>query len=88
MVRVQVVVSGRVQGVWYRRSCEERATAAGVAGWVRNRDDGSVEAVLEGDRTAVDAVLEWMAEGPPGASVSRLDVRDDTPTGEVGFSVR
>lgn len=88
MVRVHVVVSGRVQGVWYRQSCQERALAAGVAGWARNLDDGTVEATLEGERAAVDAVLAWMAEGPPLAVVTGLRVTDQAPSGAVGFRVR
>lgn len=88
VVRVHVVVSGLVQGVWYRQSCQERASARGVAGWVRNLDDGTVEAVLEGEQPAVETVLAWMADGPPGAMVSGLRVADEAPTGETGFSVR
>jgi acylphosphatase len=88
VVRVHVVVSGRVQGVWYRQSCRDRAAAAGLAGWVRNRGDGSVEAVLEGDRRAVDDLVAWMADGPPHAVVTGLRVSDETPTGETGFRVR
>jgi acylphosphatase len=88
MVRVHVVVSGRVQGVWYRRSCQERAVAAGLAGWVRNRREGTVEAVLEGGRDDVDAVLAWMAEGPPGAVVTNVQLEDEAPVGESGFHVR
>ena len=88
MVRVHVVVSGRVQGVWYRQSCQEQALAAGVAGWVRNLADGTVEAALEGERSAVDAVLTWMAEGPPLADVTGVAVIDLEPTGEKGFAVR
>jgi acylphosphatase len=88
MVRVHVVVSGRVQGVWYRQSCQERARAAGVSGWVRNLADGTVEAVVEGERSAVDTVLAWMAEGPPLAEVSGLTVADREPTGATGFEVR
>ena len=88
MVCVRVVVSGAVQGVWYRKFTQERARAAGAAGWVLNRRDGTVEAVLEGEKAAVDAVLAAMAEGPRGASVSHLDVRDEAATGRTGFSVR
>lgn len=88
MVRVHVVVSGRVQGVWYRQSCRERAAGVGLAGWVRNLDDGTVEAVLEGQRPAVEAVLAWMTDGPPGAAVTGLRVSDEAPTGDTGFSVR
>jgi len=88
MVRVRAVVSGRVQGVWFRQSCREQAVAAGVAGWVRNRPDGRVEAELEGEQAAVDVVLAWMEEGPALAVVTRVEVTDETPTGETGFEVR
>lgn len=88
MVRVHVVVSGRVQGVWYRQSCRERAEAADLAGWVRNLPDGTVEAVLEGERSAVEAVLAWMSTGPPGATVTDLRVENEAPTADTGFSVR
>ena len=87
-VGVHVVVSGRVQGVWYRQSCQERARASGVAGWVRNRPDGTVEAVLEGERPAVDALLAWMADGPPSAVVDGLEVGDRPPAGATSFEVR
>lgn len=85
---MRVVVSGRVQGVWYRQSCLERAAAAGVGGWVRNRPDGRVEAVLEGERNAVDELLAWMGEGPAGAVVSGLEVTDRAPDGARGFEIR
>lgn len=88
MVGVRVVVSGRVQGVWFRQSCLERARAAGVSGWVRNRPDGTVEASIEGERTAVDDLLAWLAEGPPLAEVTGLEVTDQALTGAVGFEVR
>ncbi len=88
MVRVRVVVSGRVQGVWYRQSCLEQARAAGVAGWVRNRSDGRVEAELEGERAAVDGVVAWMNDGPPLAVVTGVEVTDLEPTGATGFEVR
>jgi acylphosphatase len=84
----QVVVSGRVQGVFYRRSCQRAADAAGVTGWVANRTDGSVEAMLEGPADAVDEVLRWMGTGPRGAKVTHLEVRDRPPTGARRFEVR
>jgi len=83
-----VVVSGRVQGVWYRESCRREATAAGVSGWVRNNYDGTVEAVLEGESVAVDRVVAWMRVGPRSAVVTRVDVRAEPPEGERGFVVR
>ncbi len=88
MIRRRVIVSGRVQGVWYRQSCYDQAVDAGVAGWVRNNDDGTVEAVLEGDADAVERVVAWMRSGPPGALVTRVELGDELPRGERGFRVR
>lgn len=88
MRRSHVIVSGRVQGVGYRISCARRAEAAGVAGWVRNLRDGAVEAVLEGPDDAVAQVLGWLPEGPAGARVTGVEVREETPTGEQGFTIR
>lgn len=88
MVRVRVVVSGRVQGVWYRQSCREVADAAGVRGWVRNNRDGNVEALLEGEREAVEQVLAWMRVGPRSAVVDGLTVTDEEPGDERSFVVR
>jgi acylphosphatase len=85
--RVHVVVSGHVQGVFFRTTCEREARARGVAGWVRNRDDGSVEASFEGDADAVGAMVSWCRRGPPRASVTEIDVRDEAPTREHGFRV-
>jgi acylphosphatase len=70
----RIVVHGRVQGVGFRESLRQQADAAGVAGWVRNRQDGTVEAVLHGDAPAVEAVLTWASRGPPAALVESLDV--------------
>jgi len=86
-VRVRVIVSGRVQGVWYRESCRREADAAGVAGWVRNTWDGKVEAALEGPRDAVDHVLAWMRIGPPRANVTGVEVDSEEPTGDSRFVV-
>lgn len=86
--RVRVVVAGSVQGVWFRESCRERAVAEGVAGWVRNRDDGTVEAVLEGSRAAVERVIAWCREGPRRARVEHVATSEEPPVGEVGFRVR
>jgi acylphosphatase len=86
-VRYRVRVSGRVQGVWYRESCRRQADAAGVTGWVRNNADGSVEAVLEGEASAVERLQAWMRTGPPHAIVADVDVRVETPQGERSFVV-
>jgi acylphosphatase len=83
-----VWVSGRVQGVWYRESCRREAQSAGVTGWVRNNDDGTVEAVLEGEPGAVEQVVAWMRVGPSSAVVTSVKVRAETPTGLEGFRVR
>lgn len=69
----RVVVRGHVQGVWYRNTCRREALELGVDGWVRNREDGAVEAVLAGPSDAVDALVAWMREGPPHARVDRLE---------------
>ena len=85
---MHVVVSGDVQGVGYRYTMRMVAARAGVAGWVRNRRDGSVEAEVEGDPEKVDEVLAWMAGGPPGSRVDSAQVTDAAPTGERGVEVR
>ena len=77
-----------MQGVWYRQSCQFEAVAAGVAGWVRNNDDGTVEAVLEGDAAAVDRVLSWIRSGPSRAVVTGVEIMDEPPRGEQSFKVR
>ena len=87
-VRVHVVVAGQVQGVWYRQSCRVEADAAGVRGWVRNRPDGTVEAVLEGTPEAVERVVAWMRSGPPSAAVEDLRATQEAPQGEGRFEVR
>ena len=87
-MRKRVVVHGRVQGVFFRDSTRQRAEAAGVAGWVANRPDGTVEAVFEGDDDAVETLVRWVKEGPRGADVERVDVTDEEPEGVTGFAVR
>jgi acylphosphatase len=87
-VRRRVIVRGRVQGVWFRDSTRERAHAHGVAGWVRNRPDGAVEAVLEGPADAVRQVLRFCETGPPRAQVEHVEVLEETPEGATGFEVR
>lgn len=87
MKRVHVTVSGDVQGVGYRYTMQHVAQRSGVTGWVRNLRDGRVEAEVEGPDAAVDEVLAWMAEGPPGAHVSGAQVADTAPAGDTGFTV-
>ena len=86
-VRCRAIVSGRVQGVFYRDSCHQMARRLGVRGSVRNCRDGSVEVVAEGDRDAVDALLAWCRAGPPRANVTGFAITDEPPIGETSFRV-
>lgn len=86
-VRVRARVAGHVQGVWYRESCRREAERLGVAGWVRNQPDGSVELEAEGPRAAVDALLAWARQGPPRAAVATVTVDDRPPRGDTAFRV-
>ncbi len=79
---------GRVQGVWFRESMRQKAEALGVTGWVRNRMDGSVEALVQGPFEAVDAITAWMRRGPDGASVTRLDIEEETAERLARFEKR
>ena len=88
MTRRRVVVSGRVQGVFFRDTTRRRAEAAGVAGWVRNTADGTVEAVFEGEPAAVDEMVEFCRRGPGRAEVAGIDVEEEQPEGLSGFEVR
>ena len=74
-VSYKVVISGSVQGVAFRVSMRDVATRHGVEGWVRNRADGAVEALIQGDETQVELLLEWARVGPPGAKVASLEMR-------------
>jgi acylphosphatase len=80
-------VSGRVQGVFFRDDCRREAAGAGVGGWVRNRPEGSVEAVFEGEPDAVDRLVSWCRKGPPSALVAEVEVVSEEPTGETRFRV-
>lgn len=70
-------VHGRVQGVWFRESMRQRAEELGVTGWVRNRSDGSVEALVQGPFEAVDAMTAWARRGPERAQVTRLEIGEE-----------
>ena len=82
------MVSGFVQGVFFRAEARDRARSLGLAGWVRNTPDGTVEAVFEGEPDALDSMVAGMREGPRGADVSRVDVDEEEPEGLSGFDVR
>ena len=87
-VRVRVVVSGLVQGVWFRDSCRERAREHQVGGWVRNRSDGSVEAEFEGPAAAVDRLVAWCRVGPARANVDTVTTEMVPPIGDQRFRIR
>jgi acylphosphatase len=88
VIRRRVVVHGFVQGVFFRETARRRALSAGVAGWVSNRPDGTVEAVFEGEREAVERLVDFCREGPRGARVDWVDVEAEEPEGLPGFAVR
>lgn len=88
IVRSRVVVDGRVQGVWFRASTRDAASRLGVAGWVRNLPDGSVEAVFEGEPGAVSRAVEWARTGPERALVTSVEEYGETPEGLSGFEIR
>jgi len=87
MTRSRVVVHGFVQGVYFRDTVRRHAVAAGVAGWIRNNRDGTVEAVFEGGAEAVERLVALCREGPRGARVDRVEVTEEAPEGLSGFSI-
>lgn len=88
MIRRRIVVTGRVQGVWFRESTRQAAERHGAAGWARNRPDGTVEIVVEGAEPAVEALVRFCATGPQDAHVEAIRVTPEEPEGLVGFVVR
>ena len=87
MIRRRVLVSGYVQGVYFRESCRQKAALLAVAGWVRNRSDRTVEAVFEGEPAAVERMIAWARRGPEDAHVTGVEVFEEDPEGLVGFAV-
>ncbi|MBU4345177.1 MAG: acylphosphatase [Desulfobacteraceae bacterium] len=81
-IRAHAVITGRVQGVFFRMETKRAADHAGVLGWVRNKMDGDVEALFEGDEESVKSVLEWCGKGPPLACVKNVDVEFEDYKGE------
>lgn len=74
-VRAHVNISGRVQGVFYRMETKNSAERYGITGWVRNKSDGSVEAIFEGDAESVHVIIEWCKQGPSNARVDHVDIQ-------------
>ena len=87
MIRKRVVVTGVVQGVGFRWSAREVAQLLGVTGFAFNRADGAVEVEAEGEPAAVERMLAWLADGPPGSRVTAIDVTDLEPVGGGGFRI-
>jgi acylphosphatase len=88
MIRARTVISGRVQGVYFRASARDVARAQRLSGWVRNRTNGDVEAVVEGEEGDVQAFIAWCHVGPPGAHVTEVQVTMDPYTDEYqGFHI-
>jgi len=88
-VRAHVIISGRVQGVFYRMETKRAADKCNTLGWVRNRRDGTVEALFEGDKTQVDSTIEWCRKGPSLAQVGSVDVKWADYAGEFDrFEIR
>ena len=87
VVRVHVLVEGRVQGVNFRYSAYQEANRLGLCGWARNLSDGRVEAVYEGPREAVEEMLTWTRHGPEWARVTGMAINDEEPKGERGFRI-
>ncbi len=87
--KVHVIISGRVQGVWFRADTKQTAEQLGITGWVRNTFDGNVEAVFEGDEENIKEMLDWCHHGPPSAEVENVEIEKQTPSnGFDGFSIK
>jgi acylphosphatase len=88
-IRAELIISGRVQGVFYRQSTLETATRLGLTGWAKNCPDGTVAALFEGERAVVEAAIQWCHQGPPAAHVDEVVVSWHDATGEFSsFSIR
>ena len=81
-IRGHIVVKGKVQGVYFRQNAQRICSEHGVTGWVRNVEDGSVEAILEGDKSSVEDAISWFKVGPPNAHVEKIDLKYGWYSGE------
>ena len=86
--RAHVFVTGTVQGVYYRANTRDTAREKGIDGWVKNLEDGRVEAIFEGPEDAVESMIEWCHTGSPAAEVEDVDAEFEEPQGEDGFEIR
>jgi acylphosphatase len=87
-LNVHVVVSGQVQGVWFRASTKQKAEELGLTGWVRNNPNGCVEAIFEGEEELVNKIIDWCYNGPPMAKVDNVEVKKQKTVGFKDFSIR
>jgi acylphosphatase len=86
---VHVMITGRVQGVWFRATTRQKAEQIGITGWVRNTRDGCVEAIFEGEENCVKEMIEWCHRGPPLAKIENVEVKNQSLTnGFDGFSIK
>jgi len=86
---VHVLISGRVQGVFFRANTKQQAEILGLSGWVRNTNDGKVEAIFEGEEKFLDEIIKWCHRGPPLSKVENVDVKKQKPTNDFDdFSIR
>ena len=86
--RVHVLISGRVQGVWFRANTKEKAEQLGINGWVRNTSDGKVEAIFEGDQNNIEQMSKWCKKGPELANVIDVNINSEEVSGEFeGFKI-
>jgi acylphosphatase len=88
MIARRLIVRGRVQGVGFRYAAVDAALHHQVAGWVRNRSDGAVEALVQGDAESVAAMIQWCRRGPPAARVTDVEIAEATPAPVAGFTLR
>jgi acylphosphatase len=82
--RVHVIVEGRVQGVFFRAFTRDEAVRLGLSGWVRNRSNGSVEALVEGEKGRVEKMVQWLHQGSPNSMVEKVHLTEETPVGDTG----
>lgn len=82
-----IIVTGKVQGVFYRQSTKEKAIAIGVKGMVRNENDGSVKIIATGSKEQLNALIEWCRQGPPKARVDSVNVKEEAYRNFAGFSI-
>ncbi|MBI4130016.1 acylphosphatase [Candidatus Roizmanbacteria bacterium] len=88
MKRIHLFISGRVQGVFFRAHCKEKADELGLRGWVTNLPDGRVEAVFEGEENHIAKMVHWCYSGSLGSRVEKIDIQEEKVRGEEGFEIR